>query len=454
MNNIIVLLILLVSSVGMAIGSNAPIELNSECRQFIDSIEAKYQYDWLKVSEIPGASKTISVFYYFRKTNNLKNPVIFFNGGPGSTSHGVATDLEMNKVKTGNGGIDFIFMDQRGTGCSSPFPIGANPDSIERLKWYGTAGIVNDAEEIRQKLIGTRKWKIFGQSFGSYAVHRYLKMYPASIAKAYAHGYPVGPTDFEFSFARVASQMVIAEVYFKKYPMDRQRLFELNQYLSNSKNCFRSGTREYCGFEVLTPLVYFLAFKGSWDALHSWLQKIVPQQSINEIGIREFIESQKTQLFVYHGLSAIDDYYMEYSTIALNFIGVYDSNTTPIDSSKCLAIYEKMQAVYKVNLQNILLDECKAPIQFQYRDQIYSQIKARLSNQNFDFVQIEDIKKSLTSYKIPFFLYSGGLDSLIPKELFIQEVKQLGKLVNYTIFPNSGHDGFLSEKKIFQDLAR
>ena len=133
---LIILTISILTSMASANETSAPDNLDSECTQFIDSIKDKYNYKWLQVPVRPDSSKTISIFTYYKKTNSFKNPVIFFNGGPGYTSHGTIDYLESAKTKFGGNSeleIDFIYMDQRGTGCSTHFPIGADPQTLKSL---------------------------------------------------------------------------------------------------------------------------------------------------------------------------------------------------------------------------------------------------------------------------------------------------------------------------------
>ena len=185
---------------------DAPISINQECKQFVKSIEQTHNYGWLNVAETPANKNRISVFYFYSKTATLINSVLFFNGGPGLSFQNHFKSLEESKKKAitdKKSDIDFIFMDQRGTGCSSVFPLGIDDHTIEKLKWYGSAGIVRDAEVLRKTLIGQRQWKIFGQSFGGYVVHRYIEMHPEAISKAYVHGYAIGQSEFELSYARI-----------------------------------------------------------------------------------------------------------------------------------------------------------------------------------------------------------------------------------------------------------
>lgn len=99
-----------------------------------------------------------------------------------------------------------------------------------------------------------------------------------------------------------------------------------------------------------------------------------------------------------------------------------------------------------------MLDECKAPVQFGYRDLIMPVLKAK-NVQLLNSIAILQIKAKLAETKIPFFLFSGSFDCMVPKDLFENKVKVLGKLVTYTNFPDSGHEGFMSEARVIRDLA-
>ncbi len=297
---------------------------NAECQDFVKSISDTHNYGWLNVAETPENLNQVSIFYYFNKSASLKNPVIFFNGGPGSTSHSNMKTYENIKNKID---IDFIFMDQRGTGCSSAFPKGIDSQTIEKLKWYGSAGIVRDAEELRKYLIGDRKWKIFGQSFGGHVVHRYIEMFPESILKAYAHGFAIGQTDFDASYARITAHALVLESYYKVYPQDRQRLIVLNKYLSDKTICFSNGERKFCGFEILYPFVQKTGFKFHWTMLHSNLESLVPNREVDKNKILEFVNLMSTNLPFYNAKAVLDNNYFLKLSVAINFIGLYDSNT-------------------------------------------------------------------------------------------------------------------------------
>ena len=73
--------------------------------------------------------------------------------------------------------------------------------------------------------------------------------------------------------------------------------------------------------------------------------------------------------------------------------------------------------------------------------------------QLIDIITLQELKNNLSDSKIPFFLYSGSHDCMVPKDLFQNEVKTLGKLVTYYNFTESGHEGFMAEDRVIRDLA-
>jgi proline iminopeptidase len=80
-----------------------------------------------------------------------------------------------------------LFLDQRGTGMSTPITAGTLArqgnavKQAEYLRQFRADNIVRDCEAIRNCLTtdfpeGKRKWSIIGQSFGGFCAVTYLSM--------------------------------------------------------------------------------------------------------------------------------------------------------------------------------------------------------------------------------------------------------------------------------------
>ena len=426
------------------------------CNEFIKTIETNYHYGWVNVPtnyDQPQASQS-RVFYYYKKDSTLKNPVIFFNGGPGfsSQSSSVMLDQSLQKFEMTKK-IDLIYIDQRGTGCSTPqFPLGDAPETLDNLRWYASLGIVKDAEAVRKTLIGDRKWKIFGQSYGAYIVYRYIETHPEGVSKAFAHGNAMGVSDFNGSYYRIASQQKVLEKFFKLFPDMKTKLKILKQELTDKTLCFKAANdQDTCGYEILSHFVYSLGFRDQWKFLAVYLKNIVPGPTLDKAYLANYVSQNIQQPFVYRDVSNPEKYAAT-TNFFYNFAGLYDWDTTPLDAQKCLLIFDKMKTSLKITTDQMLLNECLAPVQFDYKDLMKPYLAPKIAGFGTRFVQPEVVLKNITQFKIPVFSYSGSLDCFISKDFFATQIKAAGKKITHRHFEDSGHEGFATERQVFTDL--
>jgi pimeloyl-ACP methyl ester carboxylesterase len=153
------------------------------------------------------------------------NPVIFLNGGPGSTSvwHAerlVATPAIREIVVD----RDWVFFDHRGAGRSAPSMVcPPNDDWFRRviicrdqflregvnLFQYNSVEISRDMEALR-KALGVRQWNVWGASYGARLAFTFARYYPASTRTVLVDG-PYLPEDQE-----VVEDLRGAEVVFNR----------------------------------------------------------------------------------------------------------------------------------------------------------------------------------------------------------------------------------------------
>jgi len=432
--------------------------VNEECTQFIETIKSEYEYKWISTPlnyDEPDALK-IKIFYYYKKGSLLKNPIIFFNGGPNSSSHGYHKlfneKIEKFEIEKD---IDFIYMDQRGTGCSSYSPfVGVSPESLNYYKWGTSLGIVEDSELIRKELIGKNaKWKIFGQSFGAYIVYRYIEKHPEAILKAYAHGYALGNSDFEGSYYRILSQHKIMLEFFKRYPQMQAKLNLIFEKLSDPDLCFsQPNSVKVCGFELLTPMIYMLGFTNKWINLINIISSLVPEDEFIESEVQKKINQYDLYGFLTLNNSLKQATQFDQQNLLLNYAGFYDWNTTPFDNEKCLNIYKELQEKNNLKSDQLIFNECLPYLQYKSVDLTKTIFKTVPEMPPSQFVELTNIQKNILKFKLSVHVYSGSLDLFIPKKYFDYQNKILGDLILYKNFPNSGHDGFFSERDIYLDL--
>ncbi|MBC7387218.1 MAG: hypothetical protein H7301_13785, partial [Cryobacterium sp.] len=198
-----------------------PDGLTKECLDFIASLPKNVDYGFIQAPEDwdhPDHSPKIPVFYYTERLAALQAssivPIAYYNGGPGSSSHSAyqffKTDHEISLALLSfppAKNVPFLYIDQRGTGCSGSLPnVPITLAGAERLGRYGTRNTVYDSEAIRAKLFPDgRKWKLFGQSYGTAIVHRHISLAPYAVEKAFAHGLSMMSEGFRWSEFRLIS---------------------------------------------------------------------------------------------------------------------------------------------------------------------------------------------------------------------------------------------------------
>lgn len=134
-------------------------------------------------------------------TSANEPPLLFIQGGPGGASLALAGHVRW-ALRTLNMHRDFVMVDLRGTGQSSPVQcenlslssftpgadeqIGAALDSCmqslrSRAAFFTTAHSVNDLEAVRAAL-GYQQWAIWSVSYGGRVALDYMQRYPAAVA--------------------------------------------------------------------------------------------------------------------------------------------------------------------------------------------------------------------------------------------------------------------------------
>ncbi len=416
---------------------------NQDCTNFKNEIPAFFMQGKIEVPENwdqPNGKK-INIFYYGQTHINRKSetPVVFFNGGPSQNSHIPFGQFQTNAKSSQ---VPIIYIDQRGTGCSSPYPNTRDKDFLDRIQHYGSRSIVKDAEALRKHLLGSpKKWKIFGQSYGGFIAHRYLEIAPDSIAAIYAHGNSIMPDWRLFYKHRLLSQKRIIENYFAKFTQDQELIINIKKQIPDAQ-CFDNTFVKICGASVIDATVLLLGFPSSWDNLHLSLKSLVNADSlIIQNRLKNFVQN-----FIFNTFSN--------NPVPLALIAKLELNTGD-DSDQCTEAIKQLKADGE-NPDAWLLNECRLSQSIQY---LKTDTDSTLI-ENFkikDPINLKIIEQNLTNNKnIMFYLYSGELDAYVPKETFNSEVNQLNHLKNfqYKNFENSGHDGYLTEPTLWDKIIQ
>ena len=415
--------------------------LSGDCQSFIEALPKDYFHDFIEVPEdwSRNDSPQLKIFYYGRLTPG-KDVVLFHNGGPASDSHGTYQALfEQSQYNE----FSFIFMDQRGTGCSTPFPEEYSQAGVARLLQYGSRAIVRDSEALRKKILPPGKtWKVFGQSFGGRIVQRYLQVAPEGLTSAHAHGYSVMSDDSQWTALRLLSQKRVFQDYVKVYPKDESKIFKIRAQIPKDQ-CFVSGDNSVCGPSVVDSLIMLLGFKSSWGSLHLRLSGLIDEKDhLNSYSLNQLVQD-----FVFGALT--------HNYAAGTVLSWADSTADQADLRYCDRPLELLRQRGE-HPEIWALNECRliSEVHNSKWDPLLSEFLK--NNKGYsDPISLAEIKTNLQAFpKLNFFLYSGQADVFVPLETFKDEVDFLSLLVHYNNFPNSGHEGFITEDQVWQDLSK
>ncbi|KAF9268486.1 alpha/beta-hydrolase [Marasmius fiardii PR-910] len=181
--------------------------------------------------------------------------VVYLQGGPGFEVPLMGSSGFSGEVH--DRGYQTLWLDQRGTGLSTPFSFETLPSHIKTdqqiaayLKFFRADSIVKDCEVIRKALLGHRpkeeqKWSLFGQSFGGFCAITYLSFFPEGLKEVFLTGGLAPLIDYPDPNYEATIQKVIArnKRYFGKYPKDIQRVRDIVSHLSSNNVNLPDGGR-------------------------------------------------------------------------------------------------------------------------------------------------------------------------------------------------------------------
>jgi pimeloyl-ACP methyl ester carboxylesterase len=428
------------------------IQFDDACEEFRKKIPSDWTQGLIEVPENPADEngQKIKVFYYGKIKEGV-TPVVFYNGGPTYDSHSSFSILsKAQPISDPNGVISFVYVDQRGNGCSDYYPQGNDEATMKRLSHYGTRGIVADSEAIRKKLLGDKPWIAFGQSYGSFIVHKYAMVSPENLTAAFGHASVITTDGFSRIKNRIRSQTRVLEEYFKVYPSDRIIFKVLGNDLTSSV-CFKDEKSELegCGYDVLDEIPSFIAFRDDWKYLHSWISDMVVNEKMNIEAVGDFVRAFYFSKYRVTENGVKVDYNSK--NMASRVIDWVDRDSAPLNATNCRRIRDELLQE-KIDISQNVTTECAFFMQWQGKSFDY---QAAVKFLEQDKMLITDFKQALENNPgLAFHLYSGELDQTVPKENFVNEVAAVNELPNfhYTHFMGTGHDGFMTEQKVWDDI--
>lgn len=431
----------------------------SSCEEFMKALPTDYIKGFVEVPEDYAKPDGIKIkVAYYGKLIAGQTPTVFYNGGPGGSSWSSYGALSRTKFKDWRD-TSFIYVDQRGNGCSEAYPefTGvATDEMIARYKNYGSTNIVKDSEVIRKKVWGHKPWKIFGQSYGAYVVHRYIVEAPEGVLSAHAHANTINSDPLFRHANRIGSQGRVIGEFLKRFPEDESALRILGKSLTN-KACVYSddGKQKACGFQITEALVYSLGFTNSdnWISIHQWVNYLIRDGNLDIKRLKEFADA-----LVFREGGGTPGRNMAMTVLAIVDRGIMSRDFAP-NYEGCKAVFEELKKRGHANPEEWPINECASTYQAGKSapgddPASYQALVDRiLKVMKLDVLKLDDFERALNEYPyIPFYLYSGEYDTFVPRESFGEELERLGSRIQYAHFSGTGHEGFYLEPLVWKNL--
>lgn len=426
------------------------------CETFKNSLPRSWFKNTIQVPENPQEpnGRKINIFYY-GKIRRGHIPTVFFNGGPASSSHGSYRVLTQNQTQRDpERKISFIFIDQRGNGCSDFYPQLDMNDStsfyeqLPRLAHYGSKAIVHDAEIVRRTLLGPRgQWNVFGQSYGAFIVHRYFIESAQSIHSAHAHANALQSDGYIRLKQRIASQVQVMNTYLARYPTDASKLQSLKNFLHVDR-CYsgQSQSLQVCGHSIVELFAgHLLGFTDQWPIMHQWIELLVDRRGqVDEEQLERFIAT-----FVFSRHNPLNT--TNWANLAIGWV---DRNVAVPDPYNCQRIQADLLREQRIQLQNLVSHQCLGALQ-ENISQPWNNAYQSVRHLPRDLMTVAQLREALLRFRqTAFYLYSGQNDAYVPVSNFTEELSAIQSLsnVSYNHFQGSGHEGYFTENLVWQNL--
>ena len=203
--------------------------------------------------------------------------MVFFQGGPGGESPRPMGDGGWvgEIIKTHR----LLLLDQRGVGLSTPImpqTLATRGDAqaqVDYLTHFRTDSIIRDAEMIRKALIGEKKWKGAGQSYGGFCLLTYLSFHPEGLSGVIITGGVACVKRKIKENYRLTYQKVIDKnnLFYQRYPEDAQLAKEIADYLINNEVIMDDGVR--LSVRRFQQLGMFFGGSSGLETMHYLLEK-------------------------------------------------------------------------------------------------------------------------------------------------------------------------------------
>ncbi|MFN8846193.1 MAG: alpha/beta fold hydrolase [Bdellovibrionales bacterium] len=367
---------------------------------------------------------------------------MYLNGGPIGTDHYSYRFFEKFEERHG---IGFIYIDQRGTGCSSQIPLSQNIEIAARSSFYSTDQIVYDAEFLRLKLLGQMtNWRLFGQSFGGVIATRYLMLFPEHIQSVHNYAGALFDHFYQFFGNRILRNNIVANKVLGQNNM--RQLAKVRSYFREDDCLEPSPKTKVCGLALAQ--LYFeegLGDKQSWPLFIKELNNeiIRPDGRVN----LELIKSK-----VGFGLG----YFFSPRFVASRAVWRQEAQTslgTGPSRKDCQLAYQYLKS-NGINVDNLVLNHCLIIL---FADKNFD---PNFVNQVVQFypirklLTVKEFEKRLGQTKIPYFFYAGELDIYDISSDLMKNLSRKHQNLRYIEFQGEDHFGYFNQDLVWKNLSQ
>ncbi len=391
------------------------------------------------------SSSKINVFYWIKKgTNPSKVPVLLIHGGPGGNSW-----RYYNQFKKSNYEGDIISIDNRNEGCSNVKNYVDSPDSY---RFFRARSIARDLEVLRVKLYGQqRKWRVFGQSRGTTIGHYYLEMFPNSLESLQTHGGAMTTKKSieRYTFDRSHYNARGSERFASKFPESANVLRQAKKFFSENNICMPMNfglmnlplakRPVVCGELITDSISYKLSNFSRWSDINASLVSLLQADGS--------IDKTKTQDLFQKEIDG--NIYVQYMSYIMGTNGMDNGSPSP----------RNFRAINNDSyLKNALISEGRFVANAVYP--AYLSLGLPAFSGGADPMDFNKVKAFLKNYhakygkKFPLIIYSSFYDTIVGPELYKEQKEILGQYVDVKFLPNSGHEGWGTEKEIIDTVFR
>jgi pimeloyl-ACP methyl ester carboxylesterase len=412
-----------------------------ECAKFAQGLPSDYRTASIEVpidwSQPNGPKTTV---FYFTNFENGQIPVVYFNGGPLGYDH-FSYSVFSSKTKLRN--LGFIYIDQRGTGCSEKIPPVTDLKSAENASLYAADQIVFDAEAIRKLVVGKRPWKVFGQSYGGQIANRYLSLAGENIISI--HNYAGGFNSFmpDFFAKRMVKQNKVTEAFFNQYPNLLSVFQKLQATLSDS-HCITHSSRKICGIVLLDMAMDELYSLNNWPQFAANFSRLL----LNDQPNLPLFKSYSTYLL---------DYFFSSQFLISQTVWAQEaqSSNSTFDLVLDCDFADAILRNQGIDPNSLLVNHCRIIRSAVTKDisnflnQILPKIKIRENS-----ITSNDFKNLLKAHShVKYFVYTGGLDFYDTIETDMNQFTSNSQF-SHTHFKEQDHYGYFVEETFWDEFLK